>query len=216
MKRSRLDATRRISNTSSGGALRPSDTAGRNILARAALVAICISIAVPSSGCVRRKVTVNTEPSGAVIWLNDEEIGRSPATVDFLWYGDYDVVARLKGYETLRTHHRLVEPWYQAPGIDFIAEVLYPGWIVDSREMHFELSPESLPTRDALLENARLTREMALADPNQSSATDVASEPDVESVPDENTDAAPAAKSETATGAESRSTHDSNIMTEVK
>jgi len=191
---------------------------GRYIHSRLAILAMVTIMGLPNVGCVRRKLTVNTEPAGAVIWLNDEEIGRSPATVDFLWYGDYDVVARLKGYETLRTHHRLVAPWYQAPGIDFIAEVLYPGWIVDSREMQFELSPQSLPTRDALLDNARLTRELALADPNQDSATDVASdtEPESDTMHDADSSAAPDATSEFAPRGAAQSTTHSNVMTEIK
>lgn len=191
---------------------------GRYIHSRLAILAIVIIMGLPNTGCVRRKLTVNTEPAGAVIWLNDEEIGRSPATVDFLWYGDYDVVARLKGYETLRTHHRLVAPWYQTPGVDFIAEVLYPGWIVDSREMQFELSPQSLPTREALLDNARLTREMALADPNQDSATDVASdtEPESGTMHDADSSAAPNATSEFATRGAVQSTTHSNVMTEIE
>lgn len=108
-------------------------------------------------------MTINTEPQGASVWLNDEEIGRTPVSVDFQWYGDYDVVARLAEYETLRTHQQINAPWYQTPGIDFVAEVLYPGWIVDARELHFELSPESLPTRDELLDNAKDMRELALS-----------------------------------------------------
>lgn len=179
MKSPRLNTSFRILKKASAG------ETGRYVWIRTVLVAATLAMVLSPAGCVRRKLTVHTEPQGAVIWLNDEEIGRSPATVDFLWYGDYDVVARLKGYEALRTHQRIVEPWYQAPGIDFIAEVLYPGWIVDSREMQFEMKPESLPTRDALLENARLTREMALADPNKSPAQDVVTE--TESFPDSET-----------------------------
>ena len=43
------------------------------------------------SGCVERKLTILTEPEGALVALNDEEIGRSPVTVSFQWYGDYNV-----------------------------------------------------------------------------------------------------------------------------
>lgn len=121
-----------------------------------------VALVLVSSGCVRRTLTITTEPSGALVWLNDEEVGRSPANVDFLWYGDYDVVARLDGHQTLITHHQIKAPWYQAPGIDFLAEVLYPAWIHDQRQVHFQLAPESLPEQAQLLQSAEEFREEAL------------------------------------------------------
>ena len=43
------------------------------------------------SGCLERQLTIKTNPSGALVELNDEEIGISPVTVNFNWYGDYNV-----------------------------------------------------------------------------------------------------------------------------
>ena len=56
------------------------------------------------TGCVERKLTINTEPQGALVILNYEEIGTSPVTVSFSWYGDYRVRISKQGYETLNTH----------------------------------------------------------------------------------------------------------------
>jgi hypothetical protein len=115
-----------------------------------------------SPGCVRRTLTINTEPQGALVWLNGEEVGTAPVTTDFLWYGDYEVVARMPGYQTLSTHHVLKEPWYQLPGVDFFSEILYPGRVVDARTAEFTLEPEALPSTEQLLENAAAFRERAL------------------------------------------------------
>src|SRR3990172_12037515 len=41
------------------------------------------------AGCVERRLTINTDPQGAKVVLNDQEIGTSPVTVPFHWYGDY-------------------------------------------------------------------------------------------------------------------------------
>ncbi len=115
-------------------------------------------IVLLSSGCVRRTLTINTEPQGALLWLNDEEIGRTPVSVDFLWYGDYDVVARLDGYQTLTTHHEVECPWYELPGIDLVAEALYPGRIHDTHTMEFALEPAEPADREGLLERAKELR----------------------------------------------------------
>src|SRR5262249_26230601 len=33
------------------------------------------------AGCIERTVTIRTEPDNALVYLNDEEVGRSPVTV---------------------------------------------------------------------------------------------------------------------------------------
>ena len=105
-------------------------------------------------GCVERKLTINTEPQGAVVLLNDEEVGVSPVTVSFSWYGDYNVMARKEGFETLKTHRLLEGPWYDDFPFDFFAGIVSSERIVDSYEWTFELAPKSLPARDALIEKA--------------------------------------------------------------
>jgi hypothetical protein len=93
-----------------------------------------------------------------MIALNDEQIGVSPVTVSFDWYGDYWVQARKEGYETLDTHRELKAPWYDWPPFDLLVQVLDPTRVVDAYEWTFELSPKQYPTRDELIENARTLR----------------------------------------------------------
>jgi hypothetical protein len=90
-------------------------------------------------GCVERRITINTEPKGALVYLNDKEVGRTPLTVPFEWYGDYDVVIRKDGYETLKTHEKVVQPWYEYIPIDFFSELLWPATIYDEHYMDFDL-----------------------------------------------------------------------------
>jgi hypothetical protein len=106
-------------------------------------------------GCVERRLTIKTEPEGALVLLNDEEIGTSPVTVSFNWYGDYNVVIRKEGYETLKTHRNLEAPWYDGFPFDFFAQVVVPERIVDSYEWTFELSEKRDISREELLEQAR-------------------------------------------------------------
>lgn len=110
------------------------------------------------SGCVERQLTIRTEPEGARITLNDEQIGRSPVTVSFNWYGDYWVRATKEGYATLETNRELKAPWHDWFPLDFFAQVLYPGRIVDSTEWTFELAPRQDPTREELIEQAETIR----------------------------------------------------------
>lgn len=121
------------------------------------LAALCLA-GILLAGCVERTLTINTEPQGAVVVLNDQEIGVSPVTVPFNWYGDYWVRATRDGYETLNTHRRLRAPLYDHPPLDFFAQILWPGRIVDAYEWTFDLSPKEYPTRDELIEQAQSLR----------------------------------------------------------
>ncbi len=131
-------------------------------MARRGLVFAIISVvigAVMLSGCVERKLTIRTEPEGALVTLNDEEIGPSPVTVGFEWYGDYNVRISKPGYETLKTHRKLKAPWYDRFPCDFIAQFLNPQRIVDSYEWTFELNPKEQPDREELVDSAVGLRE---------------------------------------------------------
>ncbi len=127
---------------------------GRSVL----LFIVSGLVVVLSSGCVERELTINTEPQGAMVTLNDEQIGVSPVTVTFNWYGDYWVRASKEGYETLDTHRELKAPLHDRFPFDFFADVLYPGQIVDDYEWTFELAPRQDLTREQLLEQADALR----------------------------------------------------------
>jgi hypothetical protein len=106
------------------------------------------------TGCVERKLTINTEPQGARVVLNDEEIGTSPVTVSFEWYGDYNVRISKEGFQTLKTHRKLKAPWYDYFPFDFFAQIVNPNRIVDSYEWSFTLAPQTQPSREELIRDA--------------------------------------------------------------
>ena len=118
------------------------------------LLAVSLSVSLLLGGCVERRLTINTEPQGALVILNDEEIGESPVTVPFNWYGDYWVRISKQGYETLDTHRELKGPWYDHFPFDFFA-MLNPKRSVDSYEWTFELSPKKEISREELIQKAQ-------------------------------------------------------------
>ena len=111
-------------------------------------------VLIALAGCVERKLKINTKPQGALVTLNDEEIGESPVTVNFNWYGDYCVRISKEGYETLNTHRELKGPWYDHFPFDFFAQIVNPNRIIDSYEWTFELSSKRQISRDELIRNA--------------------------------------------------------------
>ena len=123
------------------------------------LVVLCVLTALFVSGCVERQLTINTQPAGAMVVLNDEEIGESPVTVSFEWYGDYNVRVSKEGFETLQTHRDLKGPWYDKFPFDLFAGIFNPNRIVDSYEWTFELAAKKAPAREELIKSAQDLKE---------------------------------------------------------
>ncbi len=100
---------------------------------------VCWAVAVSGlavlSGCVERTIRITSDPPGARVFLNDEEVGTTPVRTTFLWYGDYDIILRKDGYQTVKTHARIDPPWYQIPPLDFVSECLVIGTIHDDHEL---------------------------------------------------------------------------------
>jgi hypothetical protein len=119
-----------------------------------ALFVVALISAVTAGGCVERKLTINTRPQGALVALNDEEIGVSPVTVSFNWYGDYNVRISKDGFETLNTHRELKGPWYDKFPYDFFAQLLNPKRIEDNYQWTFELEEKRQISREKLIESA--------------------------------------------------------------
>jgi hypothetical protein len=100
-------------------------------------------------GCVERKMVITSEPAGAVVYVSQEEIGRTPVELPFTWYGDYDITLRLDGYQTRNAGANLRMPAYEIPPLDLFSE-LAPWTYRDTRYLHYSLSPLA-PTSDAQL-----------------------------------------------------------------
>ena len=115
---------------------------------------ISLIVSLLFAGCVERKLTINTQPQGALVILNDEEIGTSPVMVSFEWYGDYWVIINKEGFETLDTHRELKGPWYDHFPFDLLA-MLNPKRTIDSYEWTFKLAPKVEAKREELIDSAQ-------------------------------------------------------------
>jgi hypothetical protein len=91
-------------------------------------------------GCLERTVKITSEPPGAVVWMNNVEVGRTPVETGFTFYGKYDVRLRREGYEPLSAVRDVRAPLYEYPPLDLLAEAA-PLPIRTERSWHFELEP---------------------------------------------------------------------------
>ena len=124
---------------------------------------LTLPVILLSTGCVERTISITSEPPGALVWLNDREVGRTPIEVDFLYYGIYDVRITKDGYEPLLTTGEARPPWWDNVPLDLIAEMV-PGQTEARFDWHYVLESRS-DDREALLERAARLRRAADDDP---------------------------------------------------
>lgn len=122
---------------------------------------------------MQRRMTVRSNVPGAQVYVDNYEIGRTPVSTDFTYYGDRDVRLVKDGYETLKVRQPVNAPWYQFPGIDFISENLWPWEIRDERNFNYQMQPQYLVPTETILSRAE---EMRTAN-NASIASPVATQP---------------------------------------
>lgn len=145
------------------------------MIARAALATASIALL---AGCAQRVIEVTTEPSGALVTINDVPVGRTPLQTEFTYYGDYDVQVRMDGYEPLRTKATAWTPLYERPPIDLVTAPVPYETVV---KWHFKLEPSLERTEpkqefeEGLITRAKGLRDQVDPPPAESSQTPPAS-----------------------------------------
>ena len=121
---------------------------------------VLILFASCALGCVKRRISITTNPPGALVWVNDREIGRTPVEFPFTYHGEYSVRIERDGNEPIMTAAWTDRPIWDAPFIDFVAEVA-PVNLRSETVWHFELGPPNNDQR-LLLERANNLRSYTL------------------------------------------------------
>jgi hypothetical protein len=128
------------------------------------LILLTVSAILFFNGCVRRRMTVRSNPPGATVYLDGKEIGRTPFSSDFDFYGKREFRVVKDGYETKSVILPVSAPWYEWFGIDFFSEVLLPGKLTDRKFYEFELQPDVVVPRYELVGRAEELRRLAHAE----------------------------------------------------
>ncbi len=123
----------------------------------AARVVLPLMVVFMVGGCVQRRLTIRSNPPGARVYVGDQEIGTTPVSTDFVYYGTRKIRLVKPGFETLVVNQQLPTPWYQIPPLDFVSETLVPGEIRDERVVNFQLVPlQPVPTDQFLSRGEQL------------------------------------------------------------
>jgi hypothetical protein len=136
-----------------------------NRIIRASIVIAVAVVLLSSSGCVRRRLNVRSNPPGALVYVDNQQIGTTPCSVDFTYYGTREIRLVKPGYETLTVNQPIPTPWYQIPPLDFVSENLTPAKIRDNRTVTYDMAPQLVVPREQLLDRANQLRQDTLQYP---------------------------------------------------
>lgn len=114
--------------------------------------ALAVGLCLP--GCVRRRMTIRTDPPGALAFVDDQEIGVTPVSTEFTYYGTRKLQLVRDGYETLTVKQTFFAPWYEWPVLEFFSENLWPHETRDEHIVDFQLQPQQILPTDKLMERA--------------------------------------------------------------
>ncbi|MFN0197093.1 MAG: PEGA domain-containing protein [Planctomycetaceae bacterium] len=119
-------------------------------------LAVCVAVWLCGlgTGCVHRRMTIHSEPEGALVLLDGEEVGFTPVSVSFTYYATREIKLIKDGYETMTVLEEVHPPWYQRVPFDFFSEHFLPFRVKNRHEFLYELEPKAVVPTQELLDRA--------------------------------------------------------------
>lgn len=129
------------------------------------LCVLALTFLSTCSGCVERRLLIRSNPPGAMVYVDDYQIGVTPIGTSFTYYGTRKIRLVKDGYQTLTVYEKISPPWYQIPPFDFFAENILRREIRDTRVLNYQLVPQPVAPTQQLLDRAESLRMQASTQP---------------------------------------------------
>jgi hypothetical protein len=111
-----------------------------------------------AAGCVQRRMTIRSDPPGALVYVDDYQLGTTPVSHDFVYYGTRKIRLVKDGYESLTVRQPFPVPWYQYFPLDFVTENLWPWEIRDERIVSLAMQPAATTPPESVVARAEQAR----------------------------------------------------------
>ena len=106
-------------------------------------------------------MTIRSTPPGALVYVDDYQIGTTPVSTDFIYYGTRKIRLVKDGFETLTVRQPFPIPWYEVFPLDFVTENLWPWEIRDERVVDLAMAPLDAMPAEAVVARAEQARSSA-------------------------------------------------------
>jgi hypothetical protein len=123
---------------------------------------LVLLLASPSlEGRVRRRLTIRSDPPGALVFIDNQKIGITPVSTSFTFYGTRKIQLIKDGYEMVTVKRTFRAPWYQITPLDFFTENLLSHELRDERVLDFKLAPQRIRSDAELRQRGNQLRRRA-------------------------------------------------------
>ncbi len=95
---------------------------------------------------------------GALVVVDNQEIGNSPVSTGFTYYADREIRLIKDGYETVTLIQPIPAPWWDSLPLEFFVENLWPFTLRDEREFQYAMPPLATVTTGEVLDRAQSLR----------------------------------------------------------
>lgn len=93
------------------------------------------------TGCVKRTILIESDPPGAVVWINEHRVGTAPVAYEFITHGRYKFRLEKTGFREVVVREMVRAPVYEWIPLDFIFEILLPVHLEDRHAFRYTLEP---------------------------------------------------------------------------
>ncbi|HWL09120.1 MAG TPA: PEGA domain-containing protein [Planctomicrobium sp.] len=97
------------------------------------------------TGCVSRRMTVRSDPPGALVEVDGKRIGVTPVSMDFTYYGTREFTLSHPGFETLTVQQPVRRPFYQKVPLDFVTNHFMLFRVTDRHDFTYIMQPRIVP-----------------------------------------------------------------------
>ena len=88
-----------------------------------------------------RTLTIESDPAGAQVRLDEKLVGQTPLTLPFDYHGTRRISVYLEGYQVWSEKVEIKAPWWAQFPLDLISDHLIPWRLHDEHAVHAALTP---------------------------------------------------------------------------
>lgn len=118
------------------------------------VLVLCVGIVWTSGGCLRRRMTINSKPQGATVYVDGHQLGKTPVSTDFTYYGTRNIRLEMDNYHTMNVKQKVSPPWYEFPVFDFFTETFSANEIKNHHVWTYDLQPKAISSDDQIEKRA--------------------------------------------------------------
>ncbi|MEZ5944660.1 MAG: PEGA domain-containing protein [Planctomycetaceae bacterium] len=90
-------------------------------------------------------MTIRTDPPEALVEVDGEQLGLSPVSMDFTYYGTREIKISKPGYETLTIQQPVDRPLHQSVPFDFVSNHFAGTHVTDRHDYVYRLREKQIP-----------------------------------------------------------------------